>query len=34
MPSLDDIAGQREFVPTAMTKEEFEEVWRRATSET
>jgi hypothetical protein len=33
MPSLEDIARQGEFRPEAILKEEFEEVWRRATGE-
>lgn len=32
MPSLNDIARQAEFRPEEITREEFEEVWRRATS--
>jgi len=33
MPTLEEIARQPEFAPAAITRDEFEEVWRRATAE-
>ena len=33
MPSIQEIAKQAEFQPGEITKEEFEEVWRKATGE-
>jgi hypothetical protein len=33
MPGLDEIAQQSEFMPSPITKEEFEDVWRRATGQ-
>jgi hypothetical protein len=30
MPTIAEIAAQAEFTPLAITRDEFEEVWRRA----